>query len=284
MPSCTGPAGVRTVPVQDVVVGPGELLTAIVVPVADGPVAYAKAGMRNAMARAICGVAVALSPARRAVAIGVVGATATRAPEAEALLARDAPWGAGAPDAELLRARRRARRGRLRADPRAPRRRPRPPRAGAGMELIVDGVAHEVPDEAGGRSLLRVLRDDLGLTATKNACEQGECGSCTVADRRRDRVRLPRPRRAGRRVPDRHRRRDGLARRASCTRCRPRSSRPARCSAGSARRGCSSRRATSCAASRSRASRRSARAWPGTSAGARATRRIVQAVLEAARR
>ena len=49
------------------------------------------------------------------------------------------------------------------------------------MELIVDGDRHTVPDDRGGRSLLRVLREDLGLTATKNACEQGECGSCTVA-------------------------------------------------------------------------------------------------------
>jgi CO/xanthine dehydrogenase FAD-binding subunit len=99
----TGPGGVRRAPVQDVVVRPGELLTALVVPAADGPVAYAKAGMRNAMARALCGVAVALSPARRAVAIGVVGASATRAPEAEALLAQAAPWDGGRPDADLLR-------------------------------------------------------------------------------------------------------------------------------------------------------------------------------------
>ena len=49
------------------------------------------------------------------------------------------------------------------------------------MELIVDGVAHRLPDDAGSGSLLRVLREDLGLTATKNACEQGECGSCTVS-------------------------------------------------------------------------------------------------------
>jgi aerobic carbon-monoxide dehydrogenase small subunit len=48
------------------------------------------------------------------------------------------------------------------------------------MEVIVDGVAHRLPDDAGGRSLLRVLREDLGLTGTKNACEQGECGSCSV--------------------------------------------------------------------------------------------------------
>ncbi len=29
-------------------------------------------------------------------------------------------------------------------------------------------------------SLLQLLRDHLGLTGTKNACEQGECGSCSV--------------------------------------------------------------------------------------------------------
>jgi aerobic carbon-monoxide dehydrogenase small subunit len=31
-----------------------------------------------------------------------------------------------------------------------------------------------------GASLLAMLRDDLGLPGSKNACEQGECGSCTV--------------------------------------------------------------------------------------------------------
>jgi CO/xanthine dehydrogenase FAD-binding subunit len=97
-----GPAGVRRVPVRDVAIAPDELVTAVLVPVADGPVAYAKAGMRNAMARALCGVAVAVRPARRSVAIAVVGARATRAHEAEALLAREAPWDRGAPDADLL--------------------------------------------------------------------------------------------------------------------------------------------------------------------------------------
>jgi len=33
---------------------------------------------------------------------------------------------------------------------------------------------------AGWESLLTVLRDELGLPGSKNACEQGECGSCTV--------------------------------------------------------------------------------------------------------
>ena len=32
-----------------------------------------------------------------------------------------------------------------------------------------------------GESLLYVLRERLGLAGSKNACEQGECGSCTVS-------------------------------------------------------------------------------------------------------
>ena len=49
------------------------------------------------------------------------------------------------------------------------------------MRITVDGHPHEIPDAHGGQSLLRVLRDVLGITSAKNACEQGECGSCTVA-------------------------------------------------------------------------------------------------------
>jgi len=49
------------------------------------------------------------------------------------------------------------------------------------VRLEVDGTPHEVDDAHGGQSLLRVLRDVLGITNAKNACEQGECGSCTVS-------------------------------------------------------------------------------------------------------
>jgi carbon-monoxide dehydrogenase small subunit len=49
------------------------------------------------------------------------------------------------------------------------------------MRLTVDGILHEVDDAHAGQSLLRVLRDVLGITSAKNACEQGECGSCTVS-------------------------------------------------------------------------------------------------------
>jgi carbon-monoxide dehydrogenase small subunit len=49
-----------------------------------------------------------------------------------------------------------------------------------GLTLRVDGVAHELPDQYADHSLLRVLRDAFGIVAAKNACEEGECGSCTV--------------------------------------------------------------------------------------------------------
>jgi carbon-monoxide dehydrogenase small subunit len=49
------------------------------------------------------------------------------------------------------------------------------------VKLTVDGTPHEVDDVHAGQSLLRVLRDVLHVTSAKNACEQGECGSCTVS-------------------------------------------------------------------------------------------------------
>jgi carbon-monoxide dehydrogenase small subunit len=46
--------------------------------------------------------------------------------------------------------------------------------------LHVNGVSHEVRDAWIGESLLYVLRERLGLFGSKGACEQGECGSCSV--------------------------------------------------------------------------------------------------------
>jgi carbon-monoxide dehydrogenase small subunit len=43
-----------------------------------------------------------------------------------------------------------------------------------------NGEPREVDDVWEGESLLYVLRERMGLPGSKNACEQGECGSCTV--------------------------------------------------------------------------------------------------------
>ena len=47
------------------------------------------------------------------------------------------------------------------------------------IRLTINGVEHTV-DPVGAESLLTSLRDRLGLSGSKNACEQGECGSCSV--------------------------------------------------------------------------------------------------------
>ena len=47
------------------------------------------------------------------------------------------------------------------------------------IELTVNGEREEA-DVWAGESLLTTLRDRLGLPGSKNACEQGECGSCSV--------------------------------------------------------------------------------------------------------
>jgi len=47
------------------------------------------------------------------------------------------------------------------------------------VELTVNGERQEA-DVWPGESLLTMLRDRLALPGSKNACEQGECGSCSV--------------------------------------------------------------------------------------------------------
>ena len=46
--------------------------------------------------------------------------------------------------------------------------------------LHVNGTRREVRDAWLGESLLYVLRERLGFVGAKGACEEGECGSCTV--------------------------------------------------------------------------------------------------------
>lgn len=48
------------------------------------------------------------------------------------------------------------------------------------MDLTVNGERRQADDVWEGESLLYLLRERLGLPGSKNACEQGECGSCSV--------------------------------------------------------------------------------------------------------
>ncbi|QRP47587.1 (2Fe-2S)-binding protein [Amycolatopsis sp. FDAARGOS 1241] len=48
------------------------------------------------------------------------------------------------------------------------------------VNVVVNGEQRQADDVWEGESLLYVLRERLGLAGSKNACEQGECGSCTV--------------------------------------------------------------------------------------------------------
>ncbi len=48
------------------------------------------------------------------------------------------------------------------------------------VRLTVNGLPREADGVWEGESLLWVLRERLALPGAKNACEQGECGSCSV--------------------------------------------------------------------------------------------------------
>ena len=48
------------------------------------------------------------------------------------------------------------------------------------LELTINGEPRQAEDVWEGESLLFALREGLGLPGSKNACEQGECGSCSV--------------------------------------------------------------------------------------------------------
>lgn len=48
------------------------------------------------------------------------------------------------------------------------------------VSCTVNGVLHAADGVGPTESLLQLLREHFGLAGTKNACEQGECGSCSV--------------------------------------------------------------------------------------------------------
>jgi carbon-monoxide dehydrogenase small subunit len=47
------------------------------------------------------------------------------------------------------------------------------------IQTTVNGEAYDLSVEP-GKTLLDLLREDLGLTGTKRGCDNGECGACTV--------------------------------------------------------------------------------------------------------
>jgi carbon-monoxide dehydrogenase small subunit len=47
------------------------------------------------------------------------------------------------------------------------------------VTLTVNGQQRQI-ETAANQTLLYLLRDDLGLTGTKDGCREGECGACTV--------------------------------------------------------------------------------------------------------
>lgn len=93
--------GRRTLPFSEFALGvkrhalrPGEMIVSISVPVVEGYQAYAKVGVRNAMVIAVASACVVLDRPRRtvSVALGSVGPTILRCPDAEAELADALDW------------------------------------------------------------------------------------------------------------------------------------------------------------------------------------------------
>ena len=48
-----------------------------------------------------------------------------------------------------------------------------------GIQFTVNGTSHDLLVDS-NRTLAQVVREDLGLTGTKQGCETGDCGACTV--------------------------------------------------------------------------------------------------------
>ena len=98
--------GRRSVPLDRFLTGPkctalrpGDLITAVVVPVLQGRQEYLKVGVRNAMVIAIASLALVVDQDGRTVRVGLgsVGPTALRAPAAESFIAERLDWEAAGP-------------------------------------------------------------------------------------------------------------------------------------------------------------------------------------------
>ena len=149
--SCSGRTGRASMPVGEFMTGvkrtarrPGELITAVTVPLLDGWQGYAKVGVRNAMVIAIAGACLAVDGPSRSVrlALGSVAPTIVRAPEAEAFADADVDWDARRRHRRRRRPLRRARGRRGPPDRRPPRHRRLPPpgRRGARRPPAATGV------------------------------------------------------------------------------------------------------------------------------------------------
>ena len=178
--------GTRTLPLEDFLLGVkrtalagDELVTAVRITPSGGAQTFAKVGPRNAMVIAICSLAVVVDTAEGEVraAFGSAAVTAKRVtvPLADAAELPDRIAEAAAP-IDDVRATADYRRHALRVlASRTLRKVPPLVR----VSLTVNGERLE-GDAWGGESLLTFLRDTLELPGSKNACEQGECGSCSV--------------------------------------------------------------------------------------------------------
>ena len=208
--------GRRNVALDDLIVGPkrttlgpGEIIVEVRLPAALGSQEFLKVGTRNAMVIAVANMALVVDWAGHSVrcALGSVGPVVIRR-EAEAVHLLQDRLGSATPADRRSRGVHRPGTGRRpdRSTTTAPRpttvgtpwesaptgrwsgySQPARGESGAGIvgelidyQLKVNGVVHDVADAWLGESLLYVLRERLGLPGSKNACEQGECGSCSV--------------------------------------------------------------------------------------------------------
>ena len=195
--------GTRSIAIEDFITGPkrnvlepDELIAAFQIPAARGNQQFSKIGTRNAMVIAVCSFALAVDEEERKVGtcIGSAAPTPRRAHEAESFIDQALDWDGHGADRRRGRAALRRAGGRSRVADRRPARQRGlpPPRAvrhgaahaevGLGMRLtcLINGEEREVDGLWEGESLLHVLRERLALPGSKNACEQGECGSCSI--------------------------------------------------------------------------------------------------------